>query len=133
MAPVILWLSVTRRASSFGSTGRLLVRQVDMGFIPDLDGMDTMELYARPEMGPGEGPMWGFKRRYWDLDGVCNLEMQQMHIDPAGALLGHLEGRLVTSCPRDRTWYTDLDGDPMPLLLASGWAEYSGREAVRGG
>jgi len=127
---VVLWLSVTVRASSFGAGGMLLVREVQMGFLPDLGDADTMELYSRPE-GSGEGPMWGFRRRYWDFDGTCNLEMQQMHIDPQGPLRDHLERRTVGPPRRDRVWWTDQDGDPVPTLLASGWRTYEGWKAER--
>lgn len=130
-----LWLGVTVRASSFGNCGEgaLYFKKVSLAHLPDIGGEDQICLYPG-EHAPAEldsGPMWGFKRRYWNCLGALHLELQTMHIDPQGPLLKHLETRRFDSASarRDRVWWTDQDGDPRPLLLASGWTEFLGSDA----
>lgn len=128
----VLWLEVTVRASSFGNCGEggLYIRRITFAHPPEVGGDDQICLYPSSD-DPDDligGPMWGFKRRYWDVVGALHLELQTMHVDPQGPLAKHFKTRRFDdpSIRRDRVWHTDQDGDPRPSLLAGGWAEYAG-------
>lgn len=123
---VKLWCNLTHGASSFGSIGTLLTREVEMGAIPDANETSCIELYLDPEEHGG-GYMASVKRRYWDFDGTPNLELVEIHVDPTGPLLEHFTGRAARSAAPEwhsMCWTTDVDPDPLPLMLQSGWMEY---------
>lgn len=118
------WCEITHGAAGIGVNGRLLVREVEMGALPDNGEMSCISLYYDVQEGE-EGYMAGVKRRYWDSDGTANLELLRIDVDPTGPLLEHYERGTRHDSPRYSTsWFTVHDADPVPLMLASGWTEY---------
>lgn len=118
------WCQVSHGAAGMGVSARLLVREVEMGALPDGDETSCIGLWFDPEEGE-DGYMASVKRRYWDNDGTANLELLRIDVDPVGPLLEHYEHKPQHLLPRySMAWYTDTHGDPVPLMLASGWIEY---------
>ncbi|HEV2346393.1 MAG TPA: hypothetical protein VGS97_20005 [Actinocrinis sp.] len=119
---VKLWCAITHGADSFGVLGTLLTREVEMGALPNGDEMSCIDLWRETEEGAGSYSA-SVKRRYWDFDGIANLELVQMHVDPVGPLRDHWRGSPESTFSMQ--WDTSVDPDPMPLMLASGWTEYN--------
>lgn len=95
-----------------------------MGALPDSGELNCIELYIDPDEGLGSGYMASVKRRYWDFDGTANLELIEIDVDPAGPLMEHYRNRRIDGSVYSMCWTTDVDPDPLPLMLASGWTEY---------
>lgn len=124
---IILWLPVLDGTKlPFDTSGTLLYKIRETGFVPD-PTQDRVVLYGY-EDEPYDGPMWPVRNRYMQEDGIWNIELAKMVVDPnehwQNVFKNDLANRVYN---RESAWYIDRDGDPLPKLLKGKWNKYEGK------
>lgn len=123
---VRLWLLVLDKPDSlYGGTGRspseLWVKDWPLVAAVPAEGQ-SVELW---HYQGGGGPDWEVYRVYWSHDGMVNLELKTMVIDPSKEQQDEIVRPLTFK--QFSTWYTDTEGgDPRPNLGPGGWRRWTG-------
>lgn len=131
---VTMWLSVIRPEHIqqdnlyLTTSGTLWVKRQQMAFLPvAARGFDDQVVLWPDDDGdepdPGGGPLWGVRRRYWDSNGLANLELTRMVLDPSENSQQKIVQELGRDMPTYSSWWTETDGDPEPKLERGGWAK----------
>lgn len=120
---VILWLNVVPNTAhdQLWSPGTLWVREVETGFVPDVD--DSVTLW--PDEAGDNDTTWNVKRRYMGWDGMWHVELCKMLLDPSDKVMKELQrDRTATRESIAAVWWTENGGDPAPDLERGGWRRY---------
>lgn len=87
-------------------------KQVETDCIP-LSNIDEVILWPR-EDDAGGGPAWHVIRRYMHSDGTWHVVLGTMVVDP----------QAITLDMGEKSWSTEVDGDPTPKLGRGGWVKF---------
>ena len=117
------WLLVIDGTKNFAANGELYKRIIDTQFVPH-PGVDEMALWKTEN--DNIGLLWFVKHRFMDADGEWNVELVNIVIDPNDHWQDLIKNRTASgsSVMRERSWYTNQDGDLMPKLINGGWVKY---------
>ena len=111
---------------SYINGGDLYTKTVETGFVP-MPGTDEVVLWTTIEGGrEWDGPIWQVKNRHMGAEGQWSIELSKMILNPGQVWQDLFRTRLASGRQiiTESSWYTDQDGDPIPMLLNGGWTKY---------